>query len=389
MRPDTDVHDNVDHVPSSVGRPAHRARRREVSSVARPVTEQDVTTPSQSTRSLATLGRGAWSLLAVSAVAAGGVWVAVRFLEVIVPVVVAALITSLVWPASRWLQEHGVPRLAATWAILLGMLAAVGGALWWIIPTISNRAANLQSSVGGGLTRVEDWLVTGPFGFSRSRIDGWSTDLRGQFSSFESTAARGLLTKAPLIIHLVGGIVLTIVLVFFFLHEGKNWHRRLPSIVGDTTEARLLNVWDSLTGFSRGLVINAFVNAVVLGVALAILGVPLAGPIAAVTFVASFVPIIGAIVSGAVAALVALVAVGPGAAFVVVIVTVLIHHLEGYVVGPRVIGKRTGLHPVVLILALVIGIRVAGVAGGFLAGPIAAAASGWFRPMEADACVDS
>ena len=110
----------------------------------------------------------------------------------------------------------------------------------------------------------------------------------------------------------------------------------------------------------------------------AILGVPLAAPIAAITFVASFVPLAGAIVSGAVASLVALVAVGPGTALIVVGVTIAIHHLEAYIVGPRVIRHGTGLHPVVLILSLVVGISLAGIAGGFLAGPIAAAVSGWF-----------
>jgi predicted PurR-regulated permease PerM len=323
-------------------------------------------------------GRNAWSLIGIGLATAGAVWVVSRFLVVIVPVVVAVLMTTILWPAARWLRRHGFPPLAATWVVLGGALAVLAGALAWIVPTIADQAASLRSSVGGGVTRIEDWLVTGPFGLSRGRVDTWSTDLRDQFGSFESQVAKGALAQTPLVLEIVGGIVLAAVLVFFFLQDGPDWHRRLRLADDSPLRHRIDGIWRALSGFSRGLVVNAAVNAIVLGVALAILGVPLAAPIAAITFVASFVPIVGAIVSGGVASLVALVAVGPGTALIIVAVTIAIHHLEAYVVGPRVIGRGTGLHPVVLILALVVGISLAGIPGGFLAGPFAAAASGWF-----------
>ena len=334
-------------------------------------------------RTLSTLdidryGRNAWSLIGIGLATAGAVWVVARFLVVIVPVVVAVLTTTVLWPAARWLRRRGVPPLVATWAVLLSTLAVLGGALVWIVPTITDQAASLRTSVGSGVTRIEDWLVTGPFGLSRTRVDTWSKDLRDQFGSFESQVAKGAVARTPLVLEIVGGIVLAAVLVFFFLQDGPGWSERVPFAGDPAVRCRLDGVWRTLSGFSRGLVVNAAVNAIVLGVALAILGVPLAAPIAAITFVASFVPLAGAIASGAMASLVALVAVGPGTALVVVAVTIAIHHLEAYVVGPRVIGRGTGLHPVVLILSLVIGISLAGIPGGFLAGPFAAAISGWF-----------
>jgi predicted PurR-regulated permease PerM len=306
------------------------------------------------------------------------VWLVSRFLVVIVPVAVAALATTILWPAARWLRRHGLPPLAATWTVMLATLAVLAGALAWIVPTIADQATSLRTSVGDGVTRIEDWLVTGPFGLSRQRVDGWSKNLRTQFGSFESQVAKGALARTPLVLEIIGGIVLAAVLVFFFLQDGPGWHARVVRDFDPSTRRRIDGMWRTLSGFSRGLVVNAAVNAIVLGVALALLGVPLAAPIAAITFVASFVPLAGAIVSGAVASLVALVAVGPGTALIVVGVTIAIHHLEAYVVGPRVIGHGTGLHPVVLILSLVVGISLAGIAGGFLAGPFAAAVSGWF-----------
>lgn len=334
-------------------------------------------------RSIDEWGRTGWSVVGVGLAVFGGLWVSLRLLVVIVPLVVAVLLTTLLWPGARWLRRRGWRPLAATWAVILATVAALTGVTAWIVPTVSRQATSLRSSVGDGVTRIEDWLVTGPFQISRHRVDGWSADLSNQFGSFESQLAKGALARTPFVLEIVAGIVLSFVLVFFFLQDGPSWTDRLPLHEGHPTRRRLDAVWISLTGYARGLVVNAAVNAIVLGIALAILGVPLAAPIAAVTFVASFVPLVGAIVSGGVAALVALVAVGPGTALVVIGVTILIHHLEAYVVGPRVIKHGTGIHPVVLILALVIGISIAGVPGGFLAGPTAAVAHGWFNGSRA------
>jgi predicted PurR-regulated permease PerM len=313
----------------------------------------------------------------VGVVVVAAFWLTVRLMTIVLPVVVAVLLASLLWPGVRWLQRRGVPDLLAVWGVLLGMLGAIAGATSWIVPTVSGETGPLRTSVGDGVTRIENWLVTGPFHLDQGRVDAWSASLRTQFGSFESEIARGALAQTPLALEVVGGAVLSFVLLFYVL--------RVASTVADLSwvdrwgaDPRVAGIWDTLSGFTRGLVVNATINAVLLGVALWILGVPLAGPIAAVTFLASFVPLVGAIVSGALAALVALVAVGPGTAAIVVAVTVAIHHIEAYVVGPRVIGHRTGLHPVVLILAIAIGLKLAGVAGAFLAGPSMAAVSGWF-----------
>src|SRR5207302_101319 len=86
--------------------------------------------------------------------------------------------------------------------------------------------------------------------------------------------------------------------------------------------------------------VNDFINAVLLAFALLGLGVPLVLPLALLTFLGGYLPIVGAIVSGAFAALVALVIKGPIAALIIVGVTIVIHNVEGYIVGPKVLGHE-------------------------------------------------
>jgi predicted PurR-regulated permease PerM len=327
-------------------------------------------------------GRAAWSAVGVGLAVAGGFWLTMRLMPIVVAVVVAVLLATLLWPAVRWLEARSVPGLVATWSVLLGVVAVLSVVSAWLISTIGGEAGAVRASAGGGLTKVEDWLVSGPFGLDRTRVDRWDASLRDQFESFQHHVASGALAKAPLALEVVGGVLLTAVLLFYVLRLASADATALEPIAG--RDPRLVEVWASLSGFSRGVVVNATINAVVLGVTLWVLRIPLAGPIAAITFLASFVPIVGAIVSGILAALIALVEVGPLSAVVVVGATVAIHHLEGYVIGPRVIGRRTGLHPLALILAVAVGLKLAGVAGAFLAGPTLAVAAGLVRGRTSD-----
>lgn len=90
------------------------------------------------------------------------------------------------------------------------------------------------------------------------------------------------------------------------------------------------------------------------------------------TFIAAFFPIVGALVAGAAAVLVALVTNGVPAALIVLVAIIFIQQLEGNVLYPVVVGRQLNLHPVAMLLALAMGAVVAGVAGAFLAVPVAA-----------------
>jgi predicted PurR-regulated permease PerM len=128
--------------------------------------------------------------------------------------------------------------------------------------------------------------------------------------------------------------------------------------------------WEALGGYIRGTAVNGIVNGTVMGITLAAIGVPLALPLAFLTFLGAFIPLVGAIVTGVLAALIALVAKGGVAALVVIGATVVIHNLEGYLVGPFVLGRAVHLHPVAVLLALTTGTILAGILGAFMAVPI-------------------
>jgi predicted PurR-regulated permease PerM len=167
------------------------------------------------------------------------------------------------------------------------------------------------------------------------------------------------------------------VFAFFFVKDGSTFTSWFLGLVSEETadDMRALGsrLWRTVSGYIRGTAINGVVNGSLMFAALLGLGVPLAGPIAVLTFAGAFFPIVGALLTGGLAALVALVAKGPLAALIVVGVTIVIHNVEGYLVGPIVLSHAVRLHAIVVLIALTAGGALGGVLGAFLAVPTTAA----------------
>jgi len=184
---------------------------------------------------------------------------------------------------------------------------------------------------------------------------------------------------AVLIGELITGLIVTLLLTFFFLKDGGLMWRWILGLVGprrrhDVDEVGR-RVFTALGGYVRGIALVGLVDAVLIGIALLVIGVPLVVPLMILTFLGAFLPLIGAFLAGLAAVLIALVFNGVGAALLVLASIVLVQQIEGHLLYPLLMGRTVHLHPAVIILALAIGGILAGVIGVFLAVPIAGSIS--------------
>lgn len=182
-------------------------------------------------------------------------------------------------------------------------------------------------------------------------------------------AASGLTTLGTVL----SGVLLAIVLTFFFVKDGHGMVRAALATVSPEwrrlARAAVEKAWWTLSRWVRGTVLVALVDAVGIGLGLLILGVPLA----LLTFLGAFVPIIGALVGGMVAVLVAWALVGMKAALITLLIVLAVQQMEGHILQPIIMGRVLPLHPAVVLLVVTAGTLVAGVAGAFVAVPLAAA----------------
>ncbi|HWC37568.1 MAG TPA: AI-2E family transporter [Acidimicrobiales bacterium] len=314
-----------------------------------------------------------WRLLILAGVLVAASYVFTKLRVIILPMLVGLFVSTIFVPPATWLRRHRFPPLLATWTVLLGFTLIVAGVVWGLYTVTQGQFNQLGHELSAGVNRAERYFTNGPFHFSHKQVNDYVSQARNFFTKNQGTIARGALSGVSVAGEIVAGVVLTLVLVFFFVKDGDrmtNWALSLFS-ARRVEDVRTLGgqIWATMTAYIRGTSINGLVNAVLLSCALIGLGVPLVLPIAVLTFVGGYLPMIGAIVSGAFAALVALVVKGPITALIVIGVTIVIHNLEGYIVGPKVLGHQVNLHPVVVILSITAGTALAGIPGAFLAVP--------------------
>lgn len=323
-----------------------------------------------------TLGRASirsLQVLIVLLLAAVTVWALLQVHLVFIPVLIAAIIASAFAPLTRWLRDKGVPRLLAAWISLLGSLAVFGGVITGIVFSVRSQWDDLVERAGEGFADLQQFIGQLPLLDEVDWEGVWeSVQTFLTSAEFGSGAVAGVSTVAEV----VTGVVLIVVILFFFLKDGDRiWAfflRPLSPRAREKGERVGLAAVRTLGGYVRGTAIVALVDAVAIGIVLLILGVPLALPLAVIVFFGGFIPLVGATVATILAALVALVANGPIIALVVVGAAVLVNQLEGDLLQPVIMGRSLKLHPLAILVALTAGTILGGIIGALLSVPVAA-----------------
>ena len=298
-----------------------------------------------------------------------------RMMVVVIPVIVALLLATLLAPLAGWLRERGArPALAAALPVALALLVFLG--LWGIvIPPFVSQVPDVVENVQQGAGRLGD--AAAPIGLSDREVQDAIQKARDELKGGQ--VAGKVLTGAMLVVQWAAAVILILVLTFFFIKDGTQLRDWTVSLFAKQRRQTLREIsdraWNALATYVQGVFLVATIDAVLIGVVLLLVGVPIALPLIVLTFLAAFFPIVGSILAGAAATLVALVSGGVVDAAIVLAAIIAIQQLEGNVFYPMVVGKRLQLHPVAILLALTAGGVLAGVAGAFLAIPVAAVIS--------------
>jgi putative heme transporter len=143
---------------------------------------------------------------------------------------------------------------------------------------------------------------------------------------------------------------------------------------------RLLRGIDAgLSGVVRGQLTIMLLNGSLTLIGLLVIGVPFAFALAFLATILYVVPIFGTILSSVPIVLLALTSGGTSKAFLALGWILVIHALESYVFNPKIMGDASKIHPVLIVLALVVGERTFGIVGALLAAPVASVFVAVFR----------
>ena len=319
-----------------------------------------------------TASEWAWRGILIAAAGVGLLYLMGRLSDVVIPLLVALLLAALLQPVHLGL-ERVMPRGLAAAITVIGTLGVVVGMLSFVGSQLTSQLDDMTSRVGQGIDQIREW-ANRTFGITDTDVDRW-IDQAGEWLSsgtLTDTATAAGLTAT----HIVAGFFLALFSLYFFLYDGPviwGWVVRLfPRGAREKVHSSGLIAWGQISAFSRATLAVAAVDAIGIGVGAAILGVPFASGIALLVFFGAFIPVVGAAVSGAVAVLLALVALGPIQALIMLGIVIGVQQIEAHLLQPLLVGRVMRIHPLAVILAIAAGVVLAGIIGGLIAVPTVA-----------------
>jgi predicted PurR-regulated permease PerM len=291
----------------------------------------------------------------------------------------AMLVTAWTQPVMNLLHRI-MPKVIAMILALFAIFVAIVVILTSVVTSTIQEGPKLVQSIQSGISMLEDWLRTGPLKLS----DAQFASLLDQARSAGSAIAKGLLGETLGVLGSLGtliiaGSVFIFGVIFFLLTPDKVWGwliSWMPRRIQEPVDTSGRIAWESISGYTRGIVVVAFCDALLVFIGLLILQVPLAPALAAVVFLGAFVPVIGAPIATFFAAVVALAERGPIIASLVIVLTVIVGSFDGDVLQPLVMGKAVNLHPLAIVFAIAAGGIALGIVGALIAVPIAGAIYG-------------
>ncbi len=330
-----------------------------------------------------------WIQLVALPLAVLGLWAVARAAGSVLLVLVAAATVALILAPLVRVLERPLPRGIAILAVYLGGLAVLVGIGFLLVNPVSHQVAvfehNLPSIVRNAnrdLANVQAWLNDRGIHIhiqqqGHTALDTLQKDIlkrSGDIVSFSRDLLSSIVTVG---FDLVLVLVLSVYLLIYGHQIGNLLRSVMPPGDGTPEDDYPVLVQQAVSGYVRGQLLFSLVMGTSAAIALTVfgmLGIFPDGEHYAVFFGAfyglmEFIPYIGPIIGPVPAVLVALFT-NPISALWVVLLFVALQQLEGHVVAPQVFRVSLRINPILIILALLIGYQVYGIAGALLALPV-------------------
>ncbi len=289
-------------------------------------------------------------------------WLVLQVRDVLVGLFISYIIMAALFPWVSFLRRKGIPNALSVSITYFFTLAFLVLLILPLVPFFVSQILSLYNS----FPRYVD---------ESARVLGFSIT-SGQIREFLASDINNIGKSAFTVTTKVfSGVlsVLTVLVVSFYLLLG---HDQIKSkVIGlfarDSQKKALFTIArmeEKLGAWLRGQIILSLSIAFVTWITLTVLGIDFALPLALLAGILEIAPTIGPILAGIPAVIVAL-AISPSTALVVALAYTLIQFLENHILVPRIMQKAVGLHPVIIILGVIIGSHLLGVAGALLAVP--------------------
>jgi predicted PurR-regulated permease PerM len=299
--------------------------------------------------------------------------------EILLPIVLAFVLSLVLQPAMRLLERVRLPRGIAAILLILLLFGTLGG----LGTALSGPAADWAQKLPSGIPKLEERLsfMSRPIAAFQKFIEHAQGLTRGSEVKAVPVAVQGSGLSDRLLSGsrtFASGLLETVLVLFFVLVSGDTFLRRLVEILPRFKNKRQAvdisqQIESDVSAYLFTITIMNLAVGVATGTVMAICGV--GDPVlwGTVAFLLNYIPILGPMIGVVVFLLVGLLSTNPlWAAFLPAGLYLLIHLIEGETVTPMLLARRFTINPVLVILSLVFWYWMWGVPGAVLSTPLLA-----------------
>lgn len=298
--------------------------------------------------------------------------------DLLLIVLTAIVIASAIEPAIQFLIKQRIHRILSVilmYVLIVGMFL---GALLFFVPPILGDAANLLSQLPQTLSALNITEVTHgllPWGTVGEQIS--SADLLRNISVTLADTTGGVFTTVSAFFGGLTSFVLIIVFSFYFSVQETGVDDFLRVVTPIKEQAYVLHLWkrsqQKIGKWMQGQLMLGIIVGILLYLGLTILGIPNALLLAVLAGLFELIPVFGQILAAIPALAIAFTDGGFTAFLLVAGLYLVVQQFESHLIYPVVVKKIVGVPPLLVILALIVGAKLAGFLGILLSVPIAAA----------------
>jgi predicted PurR-regulated permease PerM len=303
---------------------------------------------------------------------------------VLPPLLIAVAVVYLLNPLVSALERRGVPRVAGAGIVYVLFLCIVALVVSLLVPVVTRQVTQV-------IDHFPDYLADGQAAIRRLaarfgqepdfRLD--AEQVREWLSAGENRQAvtrylTGLRSVTNSVISGLIIIVLGPVMAFYLLVDLPRLRRGAMALVPPARRNEIRGLMDrigqAVGGFFRGQLLVALFVGVASSIGLWAIGLPFWLLVGMVAGVFNLVPLVGPFIGGGLAVIIALISGEPIKAVWAALVLLAVQQIDNHLISPNVMGRTVQLHPVVVMLALLVGASFAGLFGMLVIVPLVAVA---------------
>ena len=307
--------------------------------------------------------------------------------DLVLILVTAVVIASAIEPAINFLTRRRIHRVLSvilTYLLVFGVFLAI---LFVFIPPLLGDAADLLSRLPQTLSAINISEATHgvlPWGNVGDQIS--SADLLRNISKTLSDTTGGVFTTLSAFFGGLTSFILIVVFSFYFSVQETGVDDFLRVVTPSQSQAYVLGLWkrsqEKIGKWMQGQLILGIIVGILLYLGLVILGIPNALMLAVIAGLFELIPVFGQILAAIPALAIGFSDGGVTALLLVAGLYLVVQQFEAHLIYPVVVKKVVGVPPLLVIIALIVGAKLAGFLGILLSVPIAAAIQEFVSDIE-------